>query len=161
MKTLEPTDLDFFDAAPVRIVASTTIPTTPAALFDVFADITSWPSWFPMMKRAAWQGGRSGGLGAEREVALHLLGRFRERMIAWQPGARFAFTMIGSTSPLVRHLAEDYKVSAVDGGTRLDWVMAATPTTLGKAGMPMMRVIMRRLFAKAGQRLRTRFATAR
>ncbi len=157
MKTLTPTDLEYFDRAPVRIVASTTIPTSPATLFDLFADVASWPTWFPMMKRAAWSGGRSGGLGAEREVALRLLGRFRERMIAWEPGARFAFTMIGTTSPLVRQVAEDYRVTAVDGGTRLDWALAATPTTIGKAGMPMMRVIMRRLFAGAGNRLRARF----
>lgn len=158
MKTLAPTDLDFFDSAPVRIVASATIPTRPAVLFDLFADVASWPAWFPMMKRAAWHGGRSGGLGAEREVALRLLGRFHERMIAWEPGARFSFTMIGTTSPLVRQLAEDYRLTAVDGGTRLDWVLAATPTTIGKASMPMMRVIMRRLFARAGKRLRARFA---
>lgn len=158
MKTLTPTDLDFLDAAPVRIVASTTVPTTPAALFDLLADAASWPTWFPLMKRAAWSNGRSGGLGAEREVGLRLLGRFRERMIAWAPGERFAFTMTGSTSPMARQMAEDYRLTAIDGGTRLDWVLAVTPTIVGKAAMPVMRVLMRRLFARAGRRLRTRFA---
>lgn len=156
MKTLTPTDLAYFDDAPVRIVSSTTLPATPAEVFAIFADITSWPSWFPMMKRAAWSGEARGGLGAEREVTMRMLGRFRERMIAWDPGARFAFTMIGSTSPLVRQLAEDYRLTAVDGGTRLDWVMAATPTTIGKLGMPVMRRIMLRIFERAGRRLRAR-----
>ena len=111
-----------------------------------------------MMKRAAWLGDAHGGLGAEREVTMRMLGRFRERMIAWEPGARFAFTMIGSTSPRVRLLAEDYRLVAVDGGTRLDWVMAATPTTIGKLGMPIMRRIMLRIFERAGRRLRARLA---
>lgn len=157
MRTLDPTDLSYFDRAPVRIVASATVPTTPAAVFDLFADAASWPSWFPRMKRAAWLGATTGGVGAEREVGLGVLGRFRERMIAWEPGARFAFTMIGTTSPLVRLLAEDYRLVAVAGGTRIDWVMAATPSTLGRVGMPVMRRIVRGLFVGAGRRLQTRF----
>lgn len=158
MRTLEPTDLSYFDTAPVRIVASATIATTPAALFELFADAPSWPSWFPRMKRAAWTGATTSGVGAEREVGLGVLGRFRERMIAWEPGARFAFTMTGTTSPLVRHLAEDYRLVAVADGTRIDWVMAATPTALGRLGMPIMRRLVRGLFVGAGERLRARFA---
>ncbi len=156
MRTLAPTDLTYFDHAPVRIVSSTVIPTTPAALFEILADAGSWPSWFPLMHRAAWIGAAQGGHGVEREVGLRMLGRFRERMIGWEPGARFAFTMIATSSPLVRQLAEDYRLTAVDGGTRLDWVMAATPTALGKVGMPVMRRIVSRLFVGAGRRLRAR-----
>ena len=158
MRTLEPTDLTYFDHAPVRIVADAMVPAPPAEVFAIFADAPSWPSWFPRMKRAAWISAATAGVGAEREVGLGVLGRFRERMIAWEPGARFAFTMTGTTSPLVRLLAEDYRLSAVDGGTRIDWVMAATPTAIGKLGMPIMRRIVRGLFVGAGRRLRERVA---
>ncbi|MEZ4403720.1 MAG: SRPBCC family protein [Kofleriaceae bacterium] len=145
MKRLDPTDLDYFTTAPIRIVASGTVPAPPAAVFAALADAASWPRWFPLMHRAAWTEGAA-AVGAEREVALRLLGRFRERMIAWEPGARFAFTMVGSTSPLARQMAEDYRLTAVADGTQLDWLMAATPTTLGRVARPALMAIGRKLF---------------
>jgi uncharacterized protein YndB with AHSA1/START domain len=152
MKTLPPTDLSYFDAAPIQIRASGTVAATPAQVFAAFADAPGWARWFPMMHRAAWTSG-TGGVGAERAVALRLLGRFDERIIAWEPAARFAFTMIGTTSPLAAQMAEDYRLTAVDGGTRIDWVMAATPTTLGKLGRPALKQIGRRLFTGAVRNL--------
>lgn len=152
MKTLPPTDLSYFDTAPIQIRASGTVAASPATVFAAFADAPGWATWFPMMHRAAWTSG-TGGVGAERTVALRLLGRFAERIIAWEPEARFAFTMIGTTSPLATQMAEDYRLTAVDGGTRIDWVMAATPTTLGKVGKPALRQIGRRLFTGAARNL--------
>lgn len=152
MKSLEPTDLDFFDRATLRITATVQLSAPPDRVFASFAEPNEWPRWFPLMTQARWVGG-SPGVGAEREVALTALGRFRERFIAWQPGARFAFTMIGSTSPLAAQLAEDYRLTAADGGTRVDWVMAATPTSLGKLLAGPTRLMMQQLFARGGKNL--------
>ncbi|MBK9036267.1 MAG: SRPBCC family protein [Myxococcales bacterium] len=152
MKQLTPTDLAFFDAAPMQVRVTGTVAASPDAVFAAFADAGGWPRWFPLMHTAAWTRG-AGGVDAERAVALRLLGRFEERMIAWEPGARFAFTMIGTSSPLVAQMAEDYRLTAVDGGTRIDWVMAARPSTLGKVGRPALAVISRRLFRGAVPRL--------
>jgi uncharacterized protein YndB with AHSA1/START domain len=147
MKPLAPVDLDFFAAAPLRIGAGVRLTASPDRVFASFANAAEWLRWWPMMTSCQWTVD-SAGVGAEREVAVRLLGRFRERMIAWQPGARFAFTMIASTSPMASQLAEDYRLVADGTGTRLDWTLAARPTTLGKLVAPAMRAVMLRSFQR-------------
>jgi len=147
VKSLEPAGLDFFATAPLQVSASVQLRATPARVFAAFADAADWLRWWPMMTSCAWTRDTA-AVGAEREVAVRLLGRFRERMIAWQPGARFAFTMIGSTSPMATQLAEDYRLAADGSGTRLEWTLAAQPTTLGKLTAPVMRRTMLRMFQR-------------
>jgi uncharacterized protein YndB with AHSA1/START domain len=152
VKTLEPADLGFFARAAQRIVATAHVSVPPERVFASFAEPAEWTRWFPLMTAARWVGGTP-GVGAEREVALTGLGRFRERMIAWEPGRRFAFTMIGSTSPLASQIAEDYQLHAERAGTRIEWIMAATPTSAGRLLRTPTRLLMQSLFARGGRNL--------
>lgn len=159
MKVLPPTDLAFFDHAPVRITAQATLPASPARVFAALADAAGWPRWFPRMHHAAWTTPQVAQLGAERLVKLSLYGHFVERMIAWEPGRRLAFTMVGSTSPMARRLAEDYQLrDDGDGSTTIAWTMASEPSGLGRLATPAMAPVMRRMFRQAGHGLRAYLA---
>lgn len=147
MRTLDPVDLDFFAVAPFRVFETLHLRASPDRVFAAFADAQMWTRWWPLMHDARWTKG-SGGLGDERLVSLRLLGRFAERFIAWQPGARFAFAMIGTTSLLVTRMGEDYRLSAEGSGTRLEWTMAAQPSALGRVSTPMIRLITRRMIRR-------------
>lgn len=60
---------------------------------------------------------------------------------------------IGTTSPLVRQMGEDYRLSADGKGTRLEWTLAAVPTTLGNASTPVTRFISKRMIRRGIPRL--------
>lgn len=155
MIALRPETLDFLERAPLRVSQSATIGATPLRVFAVFADAPSWPRWFPLMHRASWSSPEIEQVGAVREVALHGLGIYRERFIAWEPGSRFAFTMTETSSPLARAIVEDFQMSPVRDGeaTRLSWTLAAEPTTVGRVAKPFVEGIMRRVFLASGPRL--------
>jgi uncharacterized protein YndB with AHSA1/START domain len=152
VRTLEPVDLDFFATAPFRVEETLTLRAPPDRVFAAFADAPMWTRWWPLMHEARWTKG-TGGLGDERSVSLRVLGRFDERFIAWEPGARFAFSMIGTTSPLVKRMGEDYRLTPDGKGTRLVWTIAAVPTTLGNASTPVTRFISKRMIRRGIPRL--------
>ena len=152
MKPLDAAGLDFFSSAPLTATATARLGAPPAQVFASFADAPQWLRWWPMMTTCKWVVDTA-AVGAEREVAVRLLGRYRERMIAWQPGERFAFTMVASNSPMASQIAEDYRLTADGTGTRVDWVLAARPRTLGRLAAPVMRVTMRRMFNAGMARL--------
>jgi hypothetical protein len=147
MKQMAPMSLAELDSAPFRMVLSDVRPGSPAAVFAELAEPERWLGWFPLMTKAGWSSSQTACVGAERKVALRLLGRFEERFLAWEPGKRFAFTMIASTSPLARQMAEDYRLTREAGGTRLEWTIGAVPTTIGRVGTPALRLVSKRLFS--------------
>ncbi len=147
MRDMQPMTLADIAAAPFRLTKTARFDTTPEALWAQLIDPATWLRWFPLMYRAEWITPQTSGVGATRDVALRVFGTYREQMIAWEPNARFSFTMTGSTSPLVSRMAEDWRLTRDGSGVRLDWTVGATPTTLGRVGAPALRGVLSRLFA--------------
>lgn len=154
MAAMTPTDESFFRDAPQLIQQRISLGAEPDLVFAALADPRSWPKWFPLMNEAAWVGDKTSGVGAEREVNLRLLGRYRERMIVWEPGIRYAFTITASNSGMATSVSEDYRISP-DGPGRsfLDWTFAAAPRAWVKPVSPVVRLGMSQIFKLAGPRL--------
>jgi len=144
------------ESAPFRVSKTARFEATPEALWAQFADVTTWPQWFPTMYSAEWITSATSGVGATRDVKLRVFGAYREQFIVWEPSARFSFTMIGSTSPLVSRMGEDWRLTREGNGVRLDWTVGGVPTTIGKLGAPALRAVLSRLFTGGGANLAKR-----
>ncbi|HEY5951475.1 MAG TPA: SRPBCC family protein [Kofleriaceae bacterium] len=156
MRSMTPLALDEFDAQPFRFTATAKLDADPIA---VFAELGDPSLWFPLMTRSVWKTGATSGVGAEREVNVRTFGKFRERMLAWDTGERVAFTMTGSTSPLMECMGEDMRISREDIFTRLDWIVVGKPTLLGRVAAPALRAILRVIFIRAAGNIQKRAGT--
>jgi hypothetical protein len=150
---MEPMTLAEIETAPFRISMTSRFAASPDALYAELADPRRWVDWFPLMYRAEWTSEKTAAVGAEREVALRVFGKYREQILAWEPGERFAFTMTGSTSPLVARMAEDWRLDREGRGVRLEWTVGGYPTTLGRAATPILRAVLSRMFSAGGVKL--------
>ncbi|HEX5062039.1 MAG TPA: SRPBCC family protein [Kofleriaceae bacterium] len=153
---MTPLALVDFDEQPFRFTATAKLDADPLA---VFAELGDMSLWFPLMRRSVWKTGATSGVGAEREVDVATFGKFRERMLAWDTGARVAFTMTGSTSPLMAAMGEDWRLSREDIYTRIDWIVVGKPTLLGRAATPALRAILRVIFMRGCGNLQKRAGT--
>jgi len=158
MRDLPPVDLEWIARAPQTVNVCASFSAPPGRVFAAFADAATWPRWFPMMRSASYRAPSGGGLGAERDVVLRGLGRFRERFIGWDDPTRFAFTAIATTSPMLARFGEDYRLTADGSGTRFDWTMGAELRGAARLGAPVLRLLMARTLAQAAKRLEQRLS---
>lgn len=156
MRRLDPIALDELETQPFQVDVSATLDAAPEAVFEELRD----PSlWFPLLYKSVWKTGATSGVGAEREVRVHTFGTFRERMLAWDPGERVAFSMIETTSPLIDRMAEDWWVSHDTTGTRLSWRVYATPSRIGRPLSGALELILKSMFKRAVANIGKRVGT--
>lgn len=154
MRPMQPMTLSDIESAPFQLRLTHELSLSPEAVFAELADPQRWTQWFPLMHRARWVSSNTHAVGAEREVSLYALGRFHERMLAWEPGVRLAFTMLASTSPLTAQMTEDHRLTRTpSGGTRFDYCAAAVPTALGRAVDTALRFTLKQLVTRAGRNM--------
>ncbi len=143
-----PETLDFIKRAPAVFVNEADLPASPERVFEVFADITTWPKWFDDMKRTRWLPGSKGGLGDQRVMELGLL-TVTETFLAWEPGARFCFRIDSASLPLLNALVEDYQITALpDGRTHLDWRVHYELKLWARLIHPILRIVFGRQFKR-------------
>jgi uncharacterized protein YndB with AHSA1/START domain len=119
---MEQVPLDWADEAPYSFHNEAVLEASPEEVFAIWADIDQWPRWFEDIERGAWTaGGDDPGVGSERVVHLEDMS-VREYILAWEPGARFAFSITAATLPLANRIVEDYRLApAGEGRSRFEW----------------------------------------
>ncbi len=113
-------DLSFPDRALVRLAFSRLVSAPPERVFDVLADHEAWTRWFVDFKKASVTSEVREGVGTKRRVWVGPM-VLDERFIAWERGKRFSFTMLQSNLPILSAMVEDWQLTPVEGGTRVDY----------------------------------------
>ena len=113
-------NLAWVPTAPVVLTNVVNVNATPTQLFDRLADLGSWAEWCAGMRKVRVDG-PAAGVGAVRTVWVGST-RVQERFLEWVPGERLTFALIGSNTPGLRSMVED-------------WAMAPDPETPGRSVM--------------------------
>jgi uncharacterized protein YndB with AHSA1/START domain len=103
-------DLAWVPTAPVVLKDTFSLAATPQQVFDVLADLRGWSNWYGGMKKVRIDGTDT-GVGATRTVWIGTT-RVAERFIEWRPGERVTFAIIGSNTPGLGSMVEDWAVAA-------------------------------------------------
>jgi len=142
------TDEEFLANPPAKFVFSDKLDCTPERAFAVLADVDTWKHWFKDCKGCEWDTKPPHDVGSERTIHLFLMD-VKERIIAFEPGKRFSFTVLHNSAPVTRRMVENMVLTAEDGHTRVDWTVAYEPTLLTKVAHPIARLIFSRLFRQS------------
>ena len=154
MRTLDPVDLSFFDDAPALVRNEALVTAPRDKVFSAIADDPAgWGRWFPgFSDDGRWETLPPYGVGSVRSVRAFAT-RYRETVLAWDDGHRWAFRVDETSSPLFRAFAEDYR--AVDAGpdTLLTWTVAFRPAPLMRPWSPLAPYVMGALLRRAARGL--------
>lgn len=151
MPSLESVDESYFDRASQRFFRTWSI-AQPAE--KVWAELTSeQPLHWVRGLRLRWTSPRPFGVGTTRQgKTVGGAVTIDEYFFIWQEGRRYAFYLTKMNVPLFRSLAEDYVVEPDDAdGCRFTWRMAMTPSTLGRPGAPINKLMANRSFGDTGR----------
>jgi len=148
-------DVTFLERAPVRHVFERAVAAPRATVFEAIADPTGWKHWFPGVRDARYRGAPPYGVGTIRESDVSGT-RWVEEMITWEPGRRWAYTVLDASAPVASAQVESFELDDVPGGTRVRWTLAIEPRFIQRLAGPIAPLIMARLFERAMANLEAR-----
>jgi len=146
-------DLDYLESAPLLVRSSAHIAAPRERVFAAIArDPAGWGRWFPGFDGSGrWDTPVPHGVGSVRAVRAFGV-RFRESILAWDEGERWAFRVDEMSLPMSKAFAEDYRLSDDGEGTRLDWTVASQGLGLRLAG-PLGPKVFQRVLTTAARKL--------
>ncbi|MEU6844271.1 SRPBCC family protein [Streptomyces sp. NPDC046716] len=155
---LLPVGLDFIETAPLRLVFAREVSASPGAVYRALAeDVEGWPQWFSAVTLA--RPAEAGADGPRREIRLKGGRRFLETIVAAEPDEVYAYRVDEANAPGVRALLEEWRITPVPGGARVQWTFAADGAALFRAGVKVGRSGLGRAFRDAVTKLERRLAT--
>jgi len=150
---LKATDVGFAESANKHFTYDFRVPGPPGPAFDALTDPVIFARWFPDLRDVRWVTAEPHGVGSVREVKLRGIS-VRERILVWEPGRRFSFTITRASAPLLTRMVEDYRLSATgDGETRIQWTIAYQPRAILNPLERVLKPAFSKLFQRACGRL--------
>jgi carbon monoxide dehydrogenase subunit G len=140
--------LGFVDRARVVHVTEAEVEAPRQAVFAALVEPRSWPQWFPNVRDVFYTSPPPHGVGTIREANVRGT-HWVEEIIAWDEGARWAWTVTRASVPLAKAQVESFELMDVPGGTRVRWTLALEPRLLARLGAPFAARTIRRLFRRA------------
>jgi uncharacterized protein YndB with AHSA1/START domain len=141
-------DLGFLERAPAVHVAEATMEAPRSRVFGALTAPGSWKQWFPGVRDATYATPPPHGLGTIREARVRGT-TWIEEVIAWDDGARFAWTVTRASVPLAHAQVEAFELMDAGRQTRVRWTLALEPRLLARLGAPLTTPTIRRLFHRA------------
>jgi uncharacterized protein YndB with AHSA1/START domain len=154
VRTLEPVELSFFADAPRKVTTHTFIAAPRERVFAAISgDPAGWGDWFPGFDHSGrWESPAPQGVGSVREVRAFRTD-YRETILAWDDGERWAFRVDACGSGMFTAFAEDYRLSDAPGGTQLSWTVAFRPGRVMKLAAPVTPMAFPLVARRMGKKL--------
>jgi hypothetical protein len=138
-------DLGFIKTSPHKFENEAVIDASPDRVFSCLTG-EGQADWFKDFVGMQWLSPEPHGVGASRVVTLKTL-RVTERVLAFEPGKRFAFTVDRITLPLVRGMLEDMQIEPIsEKKTRVIWTAHYEPSMAMRLVHPIARSIFGGMF---------------
>jgi hypothetical protein len=153
MPSLTPVDESFLTTAP-QIFTHTWEIARPAD--SVWSELVgdqplSWITGFSI----SWNTKPPFGVGTTRTASVLGLVKVTEQYFIWEEGRRKAFFGAAMNLPLFAKLAEDYVVEPRGADAcAFTWTVAVEPSTLGKPGAPINKLLFGQAFKDTGKHFR-------
>jgi hypothetical protein len=148
-------DLDFVDAAPVRLDFAVTVRRRPDEVFAALAhDPANWGEFFPGFDRSGrYVTDAPRGVGSRRAARFTGV-EFVETILLWEEGVRWAFRVDSTQAPLFWAAVEDYHFGP-DGNdaTIVRWTLAYKPRLAFTLVGPVLPRALPLAFNRAGRNL--------
>jgi len=145
-------DVTFAESSKKHFAYDFKVPAPPGAVFDLVTTPGTLHTWMPDFRAARWTTSPPDGVGSVREVRLTTIA-VHERVLVWEPGERFVFTVVRASVPILKRMVEDYRFEPVAGGTRVRWTIAYQPRVLASALEPLLAPRFARMFEASASRL--------
>lgn len=121
----------WIDDAPHLIERTVTLGASPESVWSVLADNERWPDWFPGFRSCSFTSDAPHGEGSIRAVRQDQF-KVSELITAWEPGERWAMTVLSLNAPVLVSMAEEIRLTAESGGTVLEFRIGIELSRLGK-----------------------------
>ncbi len=127
MHPFRPVGLDFVETAPARYVVTEDVAAPRAAVWNAFADASTWSSWFPHVEWVRYEGRMPPGVGTKR-ISMVAGCLHDETMVVWDEPTRWGYTINAATEPLAKAQIEITEFEDLpNGGTHVRWILACDP----------------------------------